>query len=388
MAEKRKLETGYTTGTCAQAAAKAAAVCLLTQKKLKTAVITLPGGKQAELPIAECRIESDSETGRIQSVACAVKKNSGDDPDVTDGILVFASVSLWMEKKFTVDGGAGVGRITKPGLDQPVGAAAINRVPRQMIIRTLQEICEEYEWPYGMKTVISMPEGAALAKKTFNPRLGIEGGLSVLGTTGIVEPMSEKALIDTIQVEINVKRAAGEEYLLAAPGNYGLDFLKEQYQIRESRAVKCSNFVGDTIDMALASGAKGLLFAAHIGKFIKVAGGIMNTHSKYADARMEITAGAMLRAGMDPGKARQVLDCITMDDALSLLSEEERTRLMRAVLERIHAYLNLRAQEEMMTGAVIFSGKYGCLGMTAYAGELLEHMRLVQPSSDTDEKKE
>lgn len=206
----------------------------------------------------------------------------------------------------------------------------------------------------------------------------------MLGTTGIVEPMSEKALIDTIQVEINVKRAAGEEYLLAAPGNYGLDFLKERYQILESRAVKCSNFVGDTIDMALASGAEGLLFAAHIGKFIKVAGGIMNTHSKYADARMEITASAMLRAGLDAQKARRALDCITVDDALSLLSDTERERLMQAVLERVHAYLNLRAQEEMMTGAILFSGKYGCLGMTAYAGELLEKLRLVQGQTEKD----
>ena len=385
MAGRRRSETGFTTGTCAQAAARAAMICLFSGKEVKEVTVTLPGGKQVSLPVELTRRDTAGalETGQAGSVTCAVRKYSGDDPDITNGILVYATVTAVREKRFTIDGGIGVGRVTKPGLDQPVGAAAINRVPRQMLRQTVQEVCRAYDWSYGIDTVISMPEGVELARRTFNPRLGIEGGLSVLGTTGIVEPMSEKALVDTIQVEINVKRAAGELYLLAAPGNYGLDFLNTQYEIPESRAVKCSNYVGDTIDMARNSGAKGILFVAHIGKFIKVAGGIMNTHSRYADARMEITAGAMLRAGLDPDKARRVLDCITMDDALALLSEEEREKLMREVLERIHAYLNLRAEEGMMAGAIVFSGTYGCLGRTAYADELLEQIQREQHAAGT-----
>lgn len=356
MTEQRRLLSGYTTGTCAQAAAKAAAECLLTGIRLTEVTVILPGGQRAKFQPEKWEI-------RRGEVTCAVKKYSGDDPDVTNGVYVYASVRRCEKEGIWIDGGLGVGRVTKPGLDQTVGAAAINRVPREMISKTAQEVLERSGLPGGLKVIISIPEGVKLAARTFNPRLGIEGGISVLGTTGIVEPMSEKALIDTIQVEINVRRAEGRRWLIAAPGNYGLTFLEETYHIPGEQAVKCSNYVGETIDMAAVSGAEGLVFAAHIGKFIKVAAGIMNTHSRYADGRAEVAASAMLRAGLSTEKARAMLDCVTTDEMLAMLDGEEKKKFLSVLFERIGFHLQNRAGE-MKCGAVLFSNQQGMLGMT------------------------
>lgn len=368
--EKEGLRAGYTTGTCAQAATRAAVWMLLTGEKKDSVDVVLPKGKRMTLPIAEMEIKKKGNT--IEQVSCAVRKDSGDDPDITNGILIYASVSRKEGREIEIDGGRGVGRVTKKGLDQPVGAAAINRVPRQMIRREAEEICDCYGYEGGLQILLSVPEGERLAEKTFNPRLGITGGISILGTSGIVEPMSEQALLDTIQVEVKMQLANGNGWLLAAPGNYGLDFLERTYGISPDRAVKCSNFVGETIDLAAKHGAKGILFAAHLGKFVKVAGGIMNTHSRCADARMEIFGAAGLRAGVDPSVVRQILDCATTEEALELVTGKEREQVMQVLMERIEHYLSWRTKGELPTAAIVFSGSAGKIGETARAEEFLK----------------
>ena len=281
---RKKLARGYTTGTCAQAATKAAAWMLLTGEKVRETEVILPNGETARFPIEGIKIEEGA-------VSCGVKKDSGDDPDITNGILVESWVERIRESAYLVEGGIGVGRVTKPGLNQPVGASAINRVPREMIRKELSDAAQKTGYEGGLKAVISIPDGEKLAERTFNPRLGIKGGLSILGTSGRVEPMSEQALLDTIRLEMQVKYAEGKRYLILSPGNYGLDFLKQSYGIEETDVVKCSNFIGDSIDMAAETGYQGLVLVGHIGKLIKVAGGIMNTHSKWADCRMEHFCG-------------------------------------------------------------------------------------------------
>ena len=397
---KKILAKGYTTGTCAQAATKAAMQMLFTGEKVEKISVELPQGERLQLDIVDIRMEYKEDESLPEEVTCAVKKNSGDDPDITNGVLVYSKVKKntlevpeegQCEKQFCeakasnrkkragqkkydrihIDGGTGIGRVTKPGLNQPVGEAAINRVPRQMIRKEVEEACEEVGYTGGIDVVISIPEGVRLAKETFNPRLGIEGGLSVLGTTGIVNPMSEQALIDTIEVEMKVCLAEKYRYLIVAPGNYGLDFLKEQYSIEENDVVKCSNYIGQTIDMAMEQGCKGVLLAGHIGKLIKVAGGIMNTHSRWADCRMDLFATAALRAGIDGKKARAFLDCVTTDDALKKCSEEERKKIMEQLMIRMEEYLNYRTKGEMEIGVVTFSNVYGILGKTGKAEELI-----------------
>ena len=384
--EKNKagLRRGWTTGTCAQAAAAAAAQALLAGSLPRegtdwTVTVHLPDGQPFTLPVQSGKIEKRYSQGRPLAVTCKVKKDSGDDPDVTDGVTVCATVSFFSEDRIEIDGGQGIGRVTKPGLSQPVGSAAINPVPRQMIQKELVRLKEAAGWEGGFQVLVEIPGGEKLAQRTFNPRIGIVGGLSVLGTSGIVEPMSEKALIDTIEVEIKVKLAEGRRCLIAAPGNYGLDFLRDRWGILARDTVKCSNYIGETIDLAAEHGAEGMLFVGHIGKLVKIAGGIMNTHSRWGDCRMELLASSALRAGLSGDRAAALLGCNTTEDALQILTEKERRKVMDCLLEKIHTYLNIRAQSsaqrDMKTGAVLFSNVYGVLGMTRYGEELLARGR-------------
>ena len=364
----KKRKTGYTTGTCAAAAAAAAGICLLTGEEKETVTVHLPGGRDVDIPIFS--IEKGDNFAEA-----VVKKFSGDDPDITNGILVHAKVTTDQEGVFHVTGGCGIGKVTRPGLDQPPGSYAINSVPRKMIRRALIEAAEYAESATGLKAEVSMPEGVTLARKTFNPRLGIEGGLSILGTTGIVEPMSEQALVATIKAEISVRIHEGHRYILAAPGNYGLDFLKETYGIGKDVAIKCSNYVGETIDLCVEKEAVGVLFVAHIGKFIKVAGGIMNTHSKNADSRMELIAANALRAGIDPAKAVKALKAFTTEEALQVFTVEERNALLGEILPRIEEAVLRRSGESLKAGVILFSSTQGYLGMSEGASDLLEAIR-------------
>lgn len=373
---QKPLAKGYTTGTCAQAATKAAMWMLMTGKSCEKVQIELPQGGKLALDICEIRIGYGTKGTLLpEEVSCAVKKDSGDDPDITNGVLVYSKVKRKEEPRIILDGGIGIGRVTRPGLDQPVGAAAINRVPRQMILKEVREVCEEVGYVQGIDVEISIPEGERLASGTFNPRLGIEGGLSILGTTGIVEPMSEQALIDTIRVEMKVCMAEKFRYLIVAPGNYGLDFLGEQYGIEEADVVKCSNYIGQTLDMAVEMGCKGILLVGHIGKLIKVSGGIMNTHSRWADCRMELIAAAALRAGIEGGKAAKLLEAVTTDAAFEICTPDERMQIMYQVMKKIEEYMNYRTEGKMLTGVITFSGVYGILGKTSRADELIDHFR-------------
>ncbi len=378
--KSQKLRCGYTTGTCAQGATKAAMQLLFGIRKadgMDEIWVELPKGQKQRLRIWDIKIEYKDLSSIPYAVSCAVKKDAGDDPDITDGIFVYSKVTRRDEdgrgRVITVDGGEGVGRVTKPGLEQAVGEAAINRIPRQMVIKEAEMVCEEVGYEGGIDVEISIPQGEELAKRTFNPRLGVKGGLSILGTSGIVEPMSEQAIVDTVYLDMKVKLAeqnTEKKYLILSPGNYGLEFLEENYGIEETKVVKCSNFIGQSIDMAGELGCTALLFAGHIGKLIKVAGGIMNTHSAQADCRMELLAAAALRAGFSAEKASGLLDCMTVDDALSRCTKEERKSLMEQIMEKIKQYLNLRSGKEMTVEAIVFSKMYGLLGKTSHADEI------------------
>ena len=346
----KRLRYGYTTGTCAAAAAKAATQLLLTGATPKTVRIDTPKGISLDLEVLEPKILDGT-------ASCAIRKSSGDDPDVTDGVLVYAAVSAAERPGILIDGGVGVGRVTKPGLKQAIGEAAINPVPREMIRRAVEEAAEECEPPKGLSVVISIPEGVALAEKTFNPRLGIEGGISILGTSGIVEPMSEDALVDSIVLEIRQRKALGDTRLILTPGNYGADFLKERYGVSDERIVKCSNYIGKALDAAIDAGFSEALLVGHIGKFVKLSGGIMNTHSREGDCRAELMASAALLSGADADTARAMFDCVTTDEMLRVL--EERGALentLRMLKTRTEFALSARTKGQITCGAIVFTG--------------------------------
>ena len=240
----KKLRRGYTTGSCAAAAAKSAALTLFSGVSPDTVHLVTPCGTELDLKVVDTVIGDGF-------VTCGIVKDAGDDPDVTDGITVYARVEKTGEPYcIGIDGGEGVGRVTKPGLDQPVGAAAINSTPRRMITEELRSVCEDNGYTGGLRVVVSAPAGVQIAKKTFNPRLGIEGGISILGTTGIVEPMSDAAVVETIRAELSLRAAAGKKSVLFTPGNYGAEYIKNDLGIDPEIAVTVSNFIGDAFALA------------------------------------------------------------------------------------------------------------------------------------------
>ena len=360
---------GFTTGSCAAAAAKAAAYMLLTGREKTKITIETPKGIPYTAQIRDiCRKERE--------VSCAVEKDGGDDPDITTGALICAKVSLPQEEgretlaQVVIDGGIGVGRVTKPGLDQPVGNAAINHVPREMIEREVLQLCQLLDYRGTLSVEISVPEGEHLAERTFNPRLGIVGGISILGTSGVVEPMSTQAIVDTIRVELRQQRALGREDVVISPGNYGLDFLKNTYHYDLDKSVKCSNFIGLTIDMAVEEGFKRLLLAGHIGKLIKVAGGIMNTHSREGDCRMELLTAFAVKCGVAAVDAAKLLSCVTTEEAVRILDEcGRRQEVMDYAMERILFYLEKRAQGKLAIECIMYANDFGALAKSKEAEE-------------------
>ncbi|WP_072525861.1 cobalt-precorrin-5B (C(1))-methyltransferase CbiD [Clostridium sp. Marseille-P3244] len=373
------LRLGYTTGSCAAAAAKASARMLFSGEEIPQVQLTTPAG------IRLC-LEVEKITRTADFVECGIRKYSGDDPDVTDGLLIFARVErlaegrveelCFCEGQVLIDGGAGVGRVTGPGLEQSVGQAAINPVPRRMIGQEVSQICSRYGYQGRVRVTISIPEGEKTALLTFNPRLGIRGGLSVLGTTGIVEPMSEKALTDTIWLEMKMRKEQGHTYCLAVPGNYGMEFLRDVLHIEEKDAVKCSNYIGEAIDDARILGMKGLLLAGHAGKFVKLAAGVMNTHSRQADCRMEVLASHAAMAGAGRETVCRLMDCVSTAEAFGILKEKQMlVPVMKTVTERIGFHLSQRAGQQLQVGAVVFTPEEGILGKTKGSDCLLERIR-------------
>ena len=386
VSQGKLMRRGYTTGSCAAAASKAAAVMLLSGEETDTTILDTPKGITLTLDVLDIL--------RGPGFArCAIRKDSGDDPDDTNGTLIYATVSELQAKipeeelvmqprtasveqldgRVEIWGGVGVGKVTKPGLACKVGGPAINPVPRKMITQEVLSAMKQYGYEKPLRVVISIPDGSAIAPKTFNPRLGIEDGISVLGTSGIVEPMSDRALIDTMYTEMNSRKANGYKDLLVFFGNYGADFTRDEMKIDISTAVTCSNFVGELLDYAVLKGFESVLIVGHSGKLIKLAQGVMNTHSKYADCRSEFLALQAMFHGAGPAVGKEIYQALTTDEMTKILKREG---LFDAVMEeaarKIDFYMQKRVHGKLKTGAILFSNVYGILGETAGAGELLK----------------
>lgn len=390
---QKKLRLGITTGTCSAAAAQAAAMQLLLGAESHAVTLRTPKGMTVSVPVYLLEADADR-------VSYKVVKDSGDDPDVTNGTDVCVTVAYakqrvreqtdgregfdgsqdrtcaFISESFpflTLDGGIGIGRVTKEGLEQTVGQAAINRVPRQMIFAAVGDVCEKANVCEPLHITVWMPEGEALAKRTFNPKLGIEGGLSVLGTSGILEPMSEQAIVATIETEIRQLHAVGEEKVLVTPGNYGQAYASEYLGLDLAKSVKSSNYIGDTIDLAISYGMTDFLLVGNIGKLVKLAAGIFNTHSKVADGRGEIFAVHAAMAGAGANVVQEIYNCINTDRMLDVVEREGlREAVMQSILAAIAKHVAGRVGDAMRVGVVVFSEKYGYLGQTKDAATVLE----------------
>ncbi|MEG0804390.1 MAG: cobalt-precorrin-5B (C(1))-methyltransferase CbiD, partial [Pygmaiobacter sp.] len=288
--------------------------------------------------------------------------------------LIFARVTKIEAPSIVLDGGEGVGRVTRRGLDQPVGAAAINRVPREMIAAAVCAVCEELCYEGGVSVLIFVPNGAALAQKTFNENLGITGGISILGTSGIVEPMSVQALIDTKKLELHQLAVTNAHRVILTPGNYGLDFLQNSKAVNLGNVpvIVCSNFIGELMDACAQEGFSEVLLVGHIGKLVKLAGGIMNTHSRWADCRTELFCAHAAVCGANTALCRTLLQAATTDACIALLLEAHLwDEVLQSLLASIQSHLTQRAAGAYAVGAVLFSNEYGLLGTTMTAQEMM-----------------
>ena len=404
VSEGRKLRMGITTGTCAALAAQGAARMLLSGREVKEACLVTPKGIRVTEPLLDISISDGV-------ASCAVRKDAGDDKDATDGILIYARASIPDAEEseslaghisiksansaerisdksanaaelISIVGGTGIGRVTLPGLDQPVGAAAINSVPRKMIREAVADAANALGYDGSIEITVYAPEGRKIAEKTFNPRLGIEGGISILGTSGIVEPMSLSALKSSIAVEIRQKAAMGQRRLILTPGNYGLAYItgwaaENGIDRLNVPVVTCSNFIGDALDEAGAAGFEDVLIVGHIGKLVKLAGGIMNTHSRVADCRTEIITAHAAMCGAGREICHALMRAATTDACIEILKDaglfEETTE---SIITAVSEHLNYRAQGQYRVGAVMFSNVYGLIGETQDAGKIINDWRL------------
>jgi len=368
------LRSGFTTGSAATAAAKAALIMLITKEEINSVEIDTPSGIKyfANVYHQEINYKRDNGEKTLCQIdentysKCCVKKDSGDDPDVTDGIEIYAKVSFTNSGTVEITGGEGVGKITRPGLDQPVGEYAINSTPRKMITETLQNILFDNDIEAGLKVEISIPKGMEIYEKTFNPHMGIEGGISIIGTTGIVKPMSTEALLDTIRLDIKMQYSEGRDTCIIVPGNYGVSFLEKNYKLKEKEIVLCSNFVGDSMRFAIETGFKNILFCSHIGKMIKVSGGMMNTHSMYGDRRMELMCQAYIEACIEKQKSfdedviNHVMECVSTTAALDVLNEIDMvTEVSKIIVHKTVKKLEEVCDNKASIKCILYENNYG-----------------------------
>lgn len=367
------MRSGFTTGSCAAAAAKAASYMLFTKRRKNNISIITPIGA-----VYEANVEMIDITDEY--VSCGIKKDAGDDPDITNGIYICAKVSrnYGASERVTIKGGSGVGIVTRPGLEMPVGEAAINSTPRKMITDEVLEVLDNLDVDENLLVEIFVPDGEIIGQKTFNPHMGVEGGISILGTTGIVEPMSNEAILRTIELDIKQKKSENMQTAILVPGNYGEVFLRDNYKVDEKKIVHFSNYVGFAIDKAIEVGFKRILIAGHTGKMIKVSGGIMNTHSKEADARLELMMAATfetmskLEMPIDAALLDNILKQVTTTAALDLIDEKGILReVCEVILNKILYHLNKRAKNEAKIEVILYENKYGLLAKTENAEKYL-----------------
>lgn len=362
----KRLRCGYTTGSCAALAAGAAASMLLCRRPVYTASLITPKGIGVTAAVEDITLLTDK-------AVCAVRKDAGDDHDATNGMLIYASVKKCGGKEIIIDGGSGIGRVTLPGLDQPVGAAAINSAPRSMIAAQVKAACEAAGYKGGIEVTVFAPAGAEIAQKTFNPKLGIVGGISILGTAGIVEPQSLTALLDSIETEMKMLSANGARRLILAPGNYAEHFVSACPALRHIPQVKCANFIGECLDFAAVYGFSEMLLVSHIGKAVKLAGGIMNTHSRIADCRTELFVAHAAICGASRETCETLMKAATADACLEILDGAAlKDAVTESLLQAIQAHLSHRAAGAFNIGAAVFYNGYTPLGVTEQGQKLLE----------------
>ncbi len=350
----RFLKYGITTGATAAAAAKAAVIAAL-KEPVDRVVIPTPIGLRFEVPV-----KSSRKLGKDTAEAIVVK-DAGEDIDVTDKMEITATIKLTDDGKITIKSGVGVGKVTKLGLQVPIGEGAINPVPKSMITEAVKEVLPAGR---GVEITISAPEGAEIAKKTMNAKLGIAGGVSILGTTGVVKPLSLEACRRSLVPQIDVAIAKGYKRILFVPGNIGERIAKQQFNVPEDAIVQTGDFVGYMLDKAVEKGVKEIIVLGHSGKLVKLAANIFNTHHKVGDARNEVIASYAGAVGTNTKTINELLAANTSDEASEILRQ---ANLLEPTYDRIstrvHQRVSDRVENKIKISVVIVAMDGKVLGM-------------------------
>ena len=364
----KKLRKGYTTGSCATAAASAAAYFLFHDKAYEEIKIELPNKEKIMIPIHSIEVKKDG-------CQAFVVKDGGDDVDATDGMLIGVEVTRNTTNQLIIEGGVGIGRVTEIGLQLPVGEAAINSVPRKMIERSVRKIIGSN---IGARITVFAPEGEEIAKQTMNRRLGIQGGISILGTTGIVTPMSEEGWKQSISLELEMKKSQGYNSVILCPGNYGETFALKTLKLNETRIVSMSNFVGYVLKEIQRLKFEKVLMVGHLGKLIKVSAGIFSTHSRDADARAEILVANLALLGMPVTQLQQIEQCLTTEAAGEIIAQAGYEAVYQIIAQKVkkrsEGLLKYRKPEPSIE-VVLFYYQRGYLASTKYLVQLKEERK-------------
>ncbi|MGL4914013.1 MAG: cobalt-precorrin-5B (C(1))-methyltransferase CbiD [Romboutsia sp.] len=373
----KQYRRGYTTGSCATAASKAATYMLLTKKSIETINIDTPKGIPLTLNVENIVITKDY-------VECSIEKDGGDDIDATHTMHIHAKAELidnQGEEDILVGGGFGVGVVTKKGLSVEIGKPAINPTPMKMIHSEVRKVIgddsrETIGENKALKITIFAPKGEEVAKKTFNPRLGIIGGISIIGTTGIVEPMSDEGWKKSLSIELQMKKEQGLDKIILVPGNHGDQFIRENLNLDMKYVIRTSNFIGYMLKEAQRMGYKKILMAGHIGKFIKISAGIFNTHSKVADARSEILVSNLAMMGAPYEFLKQINECLTAEEAVEIIDNSDYKDFYNLVSNKckfkVKQYLG---DDETEVEVIMFSMDKTLLGKSDNTDSLVEVFR-------------
>lgn len=361
----KKFRKGYTTGSCAAAASKAAVTMLVSGRAVDTVEIDTPAGIRLKLAVSDIFLSEGM-------ARCSVVKDGGDDPDMTSGLKIFAEVRFTDKEGIAVKTGEGIGIATSPGLKVKAGEPAINPVPMKMILKEVSEVLPATK---GVEILFSVPGGEEVAARTYNPRLGIMGGISILGTSGIVVPMSEEAWKDSLALELSVLSARGHTQVIFIFGNYGEDFVLGKLGLSGEAVVKTSNFIGFMLEKAMEYDIREILLAGHMGKLVKVAAGIFHTHSKVADARMEILAAYAALEGAGQDTVARIYGCKTTEGAAEIIKAHGLT----GIYDRIAANAAKRSTEhtfgKIKVGAILFGADNEILAVDKAAEEMINKLR-------------
>ncbi len=322
--EKKNMRSGYTTGSCAAAGMKAALLYLLKREAVSSVTVLSPQDQEIRVPVESVDIKDDCRASAV------VIKDGGDDPDITHGVPITTDVELTDKPGLVFKAGAGVGMVTKPGLSIPVGEPAVNPGPREMMRRVYCELVSPHQ---GVIVTIHVKNGAQLASKTLNPVLGVEGGISIIGTSGIVKPMSEEGFKDSLVPQLSVIRAAGEDTVVLTPGRIGMDAANHLH-IRKELLAETSNFIGFMLEKSVENGLKNIVLLGHLGKLVKVASGSFHTHNRMSDGRMETLAAYAGMNGASPEVMKEIYRCLTTEAAMEIIAREGLQHIYGQIAER------------------------------------------------------